>query len=61
MAGSCKAAVSQTADLCACAQSPGIEFQYAFQPIVDVDKGAIFAQEALVRGPNGEGAGSVLS
>jgi EAL domain-containing protein (putative c-di-GMP-specific phosphodiesterase class I) len=32
----------------------------AFQPIVDVTRnGAIFAHEALVRGPNGEGAASL--
>jgi len=33
----------------------------AFQPIVDIVSGAPFAYEALVRGPNGEGAASVLS
>jgi EAL domain-containing protein (putative c-di-GMP-specific phosphodiesterase class I) len=33
----------------------------AFQPIVDTAAGSIFAYEALVRGPAGEGAGSVLS
>jgi EAL domain-containing protein (putative c-di-GMP-specific phosphodiesterase class I) len=33
----------------------------AFQPIVDVEVGQIFAHEALVRGMAGEGAGSVLS
>jgi EAL domain-containing protein (putative c-di-GMP-specific phosphodiesterase class I) len=32
----------------------------AFQPIVDMHTGEIFAHEALVRGPSGEGAGSVL-
>lgn len=36
-------------------------FRTAFQPIVDVDTGIAIAQEALVRGPNGEGAASVLS
>ncbi|WP_083531231.1 EAL domain-containing protein [Pararhizobium antarcticum] len=35
-------------------------FSMAFQPIVDIGTGAVFAHEALVRGPNGEGAGSVL-
>jgi len=32
----------------------------AFQPIVDVERGDIFAHEALVRGPNGESAGAVI-
>ncbi len=33
----------------------------AFQPIVDVNNGSVFAYEALVRGGNGESAGEVLS
>ena len=33
----------------------------AFQPIVDLQEGSVFAYEALVRGPAGEGAASVLS
>ena len=33
----------------------------AFQPIVDVSQGTVFAHEALVRGVNGEGAGEILS
>lgn len=37
-----------------------IEFQMAFQPIVNPQSREIFAYEALVRGPNGEGAGHVL-
>jgi EAL domain-containing protein (putative c-di-GMP-specific phosphodiesterase class I) len=36
-------------------------FSMAFQPIVDVERRQVFAHEALVRGPTGEGAGSVLS
>jgi EAL domain-containing protein (putative c-di-GMP-specific phosphodiesterase class I) len=36
-------------------------FSMAFQPIVDVHTGGIYAYEALVRGPHGEGAGTVLS
>lgn len=36
-------------------------FSMAFQPIVDIGTDRIFGHEALVRGPNGEGAGSVLS
>ncbi|HER35180.1 MAG: EAL domain-containing protein [Halothiobacillaceae bacterium] len=39
----------------------GFDFSMAFQPIVDVEAGGVFAYEALVRGPDGEGAGSVLS
>lgn len=37
-----------------------LPFSMAFQPIVDIQSGAIFAHEALVRGPQGEGAASVL-
>lgn len=37
------------------------DFDYAYQPIVDLSRRAIFAHEALVRGPNGESAYSVLS
>ncbi|RXF75210.1 EAL domain-containing protein [Hansschlegelia zhihuaiae] len=33
----------------------------AFQPIVDVTDGSIFAYEALVRGVDGSGAGAVMS
>ena len=36
-------------------------FNFAFQPIVDVETRQIFAHEALVRGPNGEPAASVLA
>lgn len=35
-------------------------FSYAFQPIVDTAAGRIYAYEALVRGPRGEPAPSVL-
>ena len=35
-------------------------FTMAFQPIVDVSRGEVFAYEALVRGVNGEGAGAIL-
>ncbi|MCQ8242304.1 EAL domain-containing protein [Rhizosaccharibacter radicis] len=37
-----------------------VPIRMAFQPIVGAD-GTVFAQEALVRGPAGEGAGFVLS
>ncbi len=33
----------------------------AYQPIVDIAAGRVFAHEALVRGENGEGAGHVLA
>jgi EAL domain-containing protein (putative c-di-GMP-specific phosphodiesterase class I) len=36
-------------------------FSMAFQPIVDVEARTIFAYEALVRGPQGESAWSILS
>jgi EAL domain-containing protein (putative c-di-GMP-specific phosphodiesterase class I) len=36
-------------------------FSMAFQPIVDVGSGGIYAHEALVRGQDGAGAGTVLS
>ena len=39
----------------------GLAFTMAFQPIVDLRSNGIFAYEALVRGPNGESAGSILS
>ncbi|PWE53954.1 diguanylate phosphodiesterase [Metarhizobium album] len=38
-----------------------LPFSMAFQPIVDITSSRVFAHEALVRGPQGEGAGSVLS
>lgn len=46
---------------CGKAERLGFQFDYAYQPIVDVDRRTVFAHEALVRGPNGEGAMSVLS
>lgn len=36
------------------------DFTMAFQPIVDVQQGRVWAYEALVRGPEGQGAGWVL-
>lgn len=39
---------------------PPFPFTMAFQPIVDVNTGCVFAYEALVRGPQGESAGSVM-
>jgi EAL domain-containing protein (putative c-di-GMP-specific phosphodiesterase class I) len=40
--------------------APGIEFQFAFQPIVSVKHQTVFAHEALARGPEGQSAASVL-
>lgn len=39
----------------------GFQFDYAYQPIVDIGTRRVYAHEALVRGPAGEGAGSVLA
>lgn len=39
---------------------PPFPFTMAFQPVVDVERRSLFAYEALVRGPAGEGAGAVL-
>ncbi|KPW77379.1 EAL domain containing protein [Pseudomonas syringae pv. coriandricola] len=46
-----------------CTGSPelGFSFDYAYQPIVDLRDQTTFAHEALVRGPSGESAYSVLS
>jgi EAL domain-containing protein (putative c-di-GMP-specific phosphodiesterase class I) len=46
---------------CAGGIAPPFPFAMAFQPIVDVANQRVFAYEALVRGPSGESAGSVLS
>jgi len=39
----------------------GFDFEYAYQPIINIKTRTIFGHEALVRGPNGESAYSVLS
>lgn len=46
-----------------CKDGKRLEFDiaFAYQPIVDVSTRTIYAHEALVRGPNGESAFSVLS
>lgn len=50
---------------CAGGVAPPFPFSMAFQPIVDVaaceGSGRVHAYEALVRGPGGEGAGTVLA
>lgn len=48
-------------DVCACQIDLPFEFTMAFQPIWDHKEKKLFAQEALVRGKNGEGAGAILS
>lgn len=44
----------------ACRQALDFDFTMAFQPVVDMDARAIYAHEALVRGPGGEPAAWVL-
>lgn len=46
---------------CAQPERLGFRFDYAYQPIVDIGTRSVFAHEALVRGPQGEGAASVLA
>lgn len=46
---------------CSTGERLGFQFSFAYQPIVDIQARQIFAHEALVRGPAGEGALSVLS
>ncbi|MFL1404354.1 EAL domain-containing protein [Marinobacter sp. M1N3S26] len=48
-------------DQCACGEGLDFQFSFAYQPIVDVSDNSVFAYEALVRGPEGESAWSVLS
>lgn len=52
-----------SAGCAACKNPEGLDFdfEYAFQPIVDFNAKTIFAHEALIRGPNGEGAHTILS
>ncbi|MDG9922235.1 MULTISPECIES: EAL domain-containing protein [unclassified Pseudomonas] len=47
----------------ACREGKGLDFpiSMAFQPIVDLRQGLVFAHEALVRGSAGESAGSLLA
>ena len=45
---------------CTDAEALGFQFSYAYQPIVDVAARTVFAHEALVRGPAGEPAPTVL-
>ena len=46
---------------CVCAAPIPARLRFAYQPIVDLKTRTIFAQEALVRGEDGQSAGSVLA
>jgi EAL domain-containing protein (putative c-di-GMP-specific phosphodiesterase class I) len=46
---------------CRSGQELDIEFEFAFQPIVNFRTRSVYAHEALVRGPQGESAYSVIS
>lgn len=50
----------QTCRDCLAGKDLGFSIEMAFQPIVDIQEQKIIAYEALVRGPNGEGAGWVF-
>ena len=45
---------------CATGARLNFGFEYAYQPILDMQTETVFAHEALVRGPQGQGAASVL-
>ena len=47
--------------ICRSGEDCGVPFEFAFQPIVDLESGRIFGHEALVRGPQAEPAPTVLS
>ena len=51
---------SSACGACSEGSAPPFPFSMAFQPVVDVAAGRIYAYEALVRGPEGESAASVL-
>lgn len=46
---------------CGSDESLPFRFAYAYQPIVDLGDRSVWAHEALVRGPNGEPASTILS
>lgn len=50
----------QSCQDCLSGQSLGFDIKMALQPIIDWDTQSIFAYEALVRGPEGQGAGWVF-
>lgn len=54
-------AASHKCNQCKNKDALDFDFLFAYQPIVDFAKRSIYAHEALVRGPKGESAYSVLS
>lgn len=52
---------SERAGCAGCRTGLDFSFTMAFQPIVDLASQRVFAHEALVRGLNGEGAGTILA
>lgn len=46
---------------CACGKGLDFSFSFAYQPIVDAETRTVYAYEALVRGTEGQGAGTILS
>ncbi|CAN7163350.1 EAL domain-containing protein [Acidovorax sp. Leaf78] len=55
------AGTPQDCEACGKGEGLGFQFDFAYQPIVDVERREVYAHEALVRGPGGEGAMTVLS
>jgi EAL domain-containing protein (putative c-di-GMP-specific phosphodiesterase class I) len=51
----------EACDACVNPQALGFDFSFAFQPIVDLHTRSVYAREALVRGPQGQGADWVLA
>lgn len=51
---------SRDCENCTAGERLDFGFEYAYQPIVDMQTQTVFAHEALVRGPQGESAMSVL-
>ncbi len=52
--------LSQVCKQCKSGQTLGFDIVMAFQPIVDLSTFSYYGYEALVRGPNGEGAGQIF-
>lgn len=52
--------MSNKCEACRDGRSLGFDISMAFHPLVDVERGEIFGHEALVRGPQGEPAGTIF-